>query len=171
LSKADEDAAAAGKLLVEGTSGSGVGHSVVCTAVVETGTRTSREVGIGAAESLAAAVVEAAVGTAAVETGTSREVGIGTAESAAVEAAVGTSAVETGTGTSREVGKSPKGAAESVALAVVEVDGVVIREGAVDADDEAFATASGIVKSVESTSLVGSTTSERIIGLDASGAS
>jgi hypothetical protein len=56
LSKVDEDAAAASKLVVEanaeGTSGSEVGHFVVGTAAAETGT--PREVGIGAAESAAA---------------------------------------------------------------------------------------------------------------------
>ena len=49
-SKADKNAAAAGKLLVEGTSASGVGHSISGAAVVETG-GTSREVAIGATES------------------------------------------------------------------------------------------------------------------------
>ena len=57
---------------------------------------TSREVGIGAAES--AAVVEAKHGKTAIEMGkgTSREVDIGAAESTAVvESVVGTAAVET----------------------------------------------------------------------------
>ena len=49
-SKADENAAAAGKLLVEGTSAPGVGHSIAGAAAVETG-GTSREVAVGAAES------------------------------------------------------------------------------------------------------------------------
>ena len=111
--------------------GSGVGHSVVGTAAVETGTRTSREVGIG------------------------------TAESAAVEVAVGTATVETGMGTSREVGI---GTAASELAAVVEVDGAVIMEGVVDADDEAFTT--GIVKSAESTSVIAPTTSSKRIGLN-----
>jgi len=95
LSKADKDATAAGKLLVEGASASGVGHSVVGTAADEAGTgaSTQREVGIGAAES--AVVVEVKVGTTAAKTrtGTSREVDIGAAELAAdMEAEVGAAA-------------------------------------------------------------------------------
>ena len=50
LSKADENAATAGKLLVEGTSAPGVGHSIAGAAAVETG-GTSREVAVGATES------------------------------------------------------------------------------------------------------------------------
>ena len=49
-SKADANAAAAGKLLVKGTSAPGGGHSLAGAAVVETG-GASREVAIGAAES------------------------------------------------------------------------------------------------------------------------
>lgn len=67
-----------------------MGHSVVGTAVVETGRRTSREVGIG--KSAAVLEAEAASGTAAVEIGTvtSGEVRMEAAESAAaVEAKVG----------------------------------------------------------------------------------
>ena len=96
LSKAEKDAAAAGKLLVECASASGVGHFAVNTAGDETRTGTSTEVVVGATES--AAVVEAKVGKAAVETGTgtSTEVGIEAAECAAVvESAVGTAAVKT----------------------------------------------------------------------------
>jgi len=121
LSRAEKDAATARKPLVESAfaSASGVGHPVVGTAAVEAGTGTSREVGIGAADS--AAGLEAAVGAAAVEagTGTSREVGIGAADLAAgMEAAVGAAAVGTGTGTSREVGIGPAESAEGMEKAV-----------------------------------------------------
>jgi hypothetical protein len=163
LFKADMDTAAAGKLLVEGASESGViGHSVVGTTAVATGT--SGEVGIQAAES--AAVVEAKVGTATVKTGTgtSIEVRIWTAElAAAVEAELGAAAVEPVTGTSREMGI---GAAGSVAAA--DAEGGVIREGDVNADGKVFNT--GIVDSAESTSGIGPTTSDlERIGLNGDG--
>ena len=79
-------------------------------------------------------------------TRTSREVSVGAVESAAVEK---------GTVTSREVGME---AAESAAA--VEAEGKEIREGVIDADGETFTT--GTVKSAESTSTIGPTTSERV---------